>query len=283
MTTISAVVLTQGDRPAELAAAIASIQAQEADVEVVVVANGVPPDDIPGATVVELPENVGIPAGRNVGWRATTGDLVLFLDDDAALVGTSLLTAAALKFANDDRLGIVSLAIEDDDGGVLRRHVPRLIVGDPRRSSDVTTFLGGACIIRRAVLDQTGGFPDHFFYAHEETDLAWAALDARYRIHYAGDLTVRHPSTPISRHTDGLHHTARNRVFLARRRLPWILAGLYLPIRMLMSLSLVRSLSDLRALARGYRAGFTQPAGQRNPISWLTAWTMTRLGRPPVI
>jgi GT2 family glycosyltransferase len=284
MSTLSAVILTMGDRPDELGAALESVRHQVgADIEIVVVANGCALGPVEGATVVPVDQNVGIPAGRNIGWRATAGGVVIFLDDDARLADAGLAAATIHAFDRNDRLGIVSYAIRAADGTVLRRHVPRLIVGDPGRSSDVTTFLGGACAIRRQVLEHVGGFPDEFFYAHEETDLAWAALDAGYEIRYAADLTVIHPSEPIARHDRALYYTARNRVLLARRRLPLALAVPYVTVRALLSLLLVRRPRDVGALARGYADGMRHDAGLRKPMRWATAWRMTRLGRPPII
>jgi hypothetical protein len=39
----------------------------------------------------------------------------------------------------------------------------------------------------------------------------------------------------------------------------------------------------LRAWLTGFVAGWRMDPGQRIPMSWRTAWRMTRLGRPPVI
>ncbi len=63
------VVLTMGNRPAELAAGIDSLLAQrDVTLDVVVVGNGWSPSGLPaGVKTCGLPENVGIPAGRNAG------------------------------------------------------------------------------------------------------------------------------------------------------------------------------------------------------------------------
>ncbi|MFD4790783.1 hypothetical protein ACFWN1_27800 [Streptomyces sp. NPDC058459] len=60
------------DRPAEEAAAQATLLAQRGvEVRVVVVGNGCRPEVLPpGALTVCLPENVGIPGGRNAGAEA---------------------------------------------------------------------------------------------------------------------------------------------------------------------------------------------------------------------
>lgn len=70
---IDVVVLTMNDRPSEEAAAQETLLAQVGvDVRVCVVGNGCEPDVVPpGALTVRLPENVGIPGGRNAGAEAS--------------------------------------------------------------------------------------------------------------------------------------------------------------------------------------------------------------------
>lgn len=281
----SFVILTTGGRPEELRRALASIDEQGLDVaEVVVVANGARIEPPGGARVVELPENVGIAAGRNVGMRESEEDVVFLLDDDAAYGDRGVVRAALEAFARDPTLGVVSFRIVDPaTGEAQRRHIPRLRTGDAARSGPVTTFLGGACAIRREVLERVGAFPEAFFYAMEETDLAWRALDAGFRIDYRGDLPVHHPASSPTRHPEAVRRTARNRVWLARRLLPWPLAVAYVTTWTLLTLSRTRSALEARELFVGLRQGARRLPGDRQPISWATSWRMARLGRPPVV
>jgi hypothetical protein len=284
--TVGCVILTQGDRTAELGRAVKSVITQrDIDLDCLVVINAPAADvnDLSGARTYIAGRNLGIPAGRNAGAQRVFGDVVLFLDDDAQLRDDNVLCRAVERFATEPRLGILSLRIIDPDGGPgARRHVPRLYVGDPATSSEVTTFLGGACIVRRAVLEDVGGFPEDFFYAHEETSLAWRALDARWRIRYAGDLSVSHPATAPARHAHYFYLTARNRVLLARRHLPWPVALIYLGVWFTATVARAWPGGVLSAL-RGFAEGFRHPRGTRKPISWRTVARMTRLGRPPIV
>jgi GT2 family glycosyltransferase len=280
------VILTLGNRPADLGRAVKSVVTQrDIDVDCLVVVNAPTADfdDLAGARTYVTGRNIGIPGGRNAGARRVTGDVVMFLDDDAQLTDDSVLRRAVDRFVAEPGLGILSLRIIDPDGRPgARRHVPRLYVGDPAVGSEVTTFLGGACIVRRAVLDDVGGFPEDFFYAHEETSLAWRALDAGWRIMYAGDLSVYHPVTSPARHAHYHYLTARNRVLLARRHLPWPIALIYLGVWVFASF--LRAKPDgLMPTLRGFAEGFRHPLGTRKPMSWRTVLRMTRLGRPPIV
>ncbi|MDT0444499.1 glycosyltransferase family 2 protein [Streptomyces johnsoniae] len=280
-----------GDRPEELRALLDSVAAQDgAAIEVVVVGNGAElPDLPPGVRTLELPQNLGIPGGRNVGIEAfgpggSEVDVLLFLDDDGRLPDKTTAETVRSAFEADPQLGIVSFRIADpENGSTQRRHVPRLRASDPMRSSRVTTFLGGANAVRTHVFQQVGGLPDNFFYAHEETDLAWRALDAGWHIDYRADLVLHHPATAPSRHAVYHRMVARNRVWLARRNLPLPLVPVYLLDWALLTLVRRPSRAALKAWFGGFFEGWRTPCGPRRPMRWRTVWRLTRLGRPPVI
>ncbi|MFE7108698.1 glycosyltransferase family 2 protein [Streptomyces sp. NPDC057575] len=288
---LGAVVITMGNRPDELRALLDSVARQDGDrIEVVVVGNGAPVPDVPaGVRTVELPENLGIPGGRNVGIEAfgpsgADVDALLFLDDDGLLPLSDTAELCRQAFEADPGLGIISFRIADPDTGITqRRHVPRLRASDPMRSSRVTTFLGGANAVRTEVIAEVGPLPGQFFYAHEETDLAWRALDAGWMIDYRADMVLDHPTTAPSRHAVYHRMVARNRVWLARRNLPAPLVPVYLGVWLLLTLVRRPSGPALKAWLGGFREGWATPCGTRRPMRWRTVWRLTRLGRPPVI
>ncbi|GGQ24300.1 glycosyl transferase [Streptomyces virginiae] len=291
---LGAVIITMGNRPEELKALLDSVARQDGDpIEVVVVGQGVKVSevaDLPtGVRSVDLPENLGIPGGRNVGIEAfgpggRDVDVLLFLDDDGLLERTDTAELCRQAFAEDPALGIISFRIADPDTGqTQRRHVPRLRASDPMRSSRVTTFLGGANAVRTTVFEQVGALPAEFFYAHEETDLAWRALDAGWLIDYRADMVLLHPTTAPSRHAVYHRMVARNRVWLARRNLPAPLVPVYLGVWLLLTLVRKPSGPALKAWFGGFREGWATACGPRRPMRWRTVWRLTRLGRPPVI
>jgi hypothetical protein len=286
---LSCVILTMGNRPAGLDRAVASTaalsQAAAGGVDVVVVGNGADLPPLPaGVTAIRLPRNVGVAAGRNAGVDACSGDVVLFLDDDGWYPDPGLGEHVTSRFAADPGLAVLSLRVVDPDGGPgVRWHVPRLRAGDPGRSSEVTTFAGGACAIRRSAYQEAGGLPALFFYGHEETDLAWRLLELGYRLEYDAAARMCHPAVPNARHATWHRLDGRNRVLLARRNLPWPLAGVYLLDWLVLTAARERSAGALRAWLSGFAEGWRMDSGGRHPISARTAWRMTRAGRPPLI
>ncbi|MFV8189062.1 glycosyltransferase family 2 protein [Streptomyces sp. AF1B] len=292
---VAVAVVTMGNRPDEVDALLESVAKQDlAPARIVVVGNGCTLPDfaerlsLPGeVTLVELDENLGCPGGRNEALAKLREfgdtDIVVELDDDGLLVDPDVLRRVRDLFAADPKLGIVGFRIADEHGETQQRHVPRLGASDPLKGGYVTGFLGGGHGFRTAMLDEIGDWPAEFFFAHEETDLAWRAADAGWRILYAPELLLQHPKTSPARHAIYYRVNARNRVWLVRRRLPWPLIPVHLGVWTLLTLLRTRSRAGLRAWFGGFVEGLREPVGERRPMRWRTVWRLSRLGRPPVV
>lgn len=281
-TILSWVILTMGDRPAELARAVESL-GPEADV--VVVLNGASASDVqlpPGVTCVPLVENVGVPAGRNAGVDASTGDIVGFLDDDAAMLTADAGERIVAHFDGDPDLAVVAFRLVDDAERTARRHVPRAGRGDPARSGPVAYFLGGACAIRRTDFEAAGRYHAELFYGHEELDLSWRILDRGRTLRYASEIRAFHPPSDISRHTRGWYLTGRNRVVIARRNLPQPVTLFHVLAWLALGLWRAPGAACRRSYLNGWWQGWGTPV-ERRPMGWRTVVTLARLGRPPVI
>ncbi|MET8682393.1 glycosyltransferase [Streptomyces sp. NPDC004647] len=286
---VGVAILTMGNRPGELRDLLDAVAKQDTPAaRVVVVGNGSPLPSLPdGVTGVELPENLGVSGGRNAALARLREfgdvDVVVDLDDDGLLISPDVFTRLVDLYESDERLGIVSFRIADERGRTQRRHVPRLRAKNPMRRGLVTTFLGGGHGLSMAMLAEIGGWPEPFFYAHEETDLAWRALDAGWKVLYEPDLVLQHPWTSPTRHAVFHRMVARNRVWLAKRHLPALLVPIYLGVWTVMTLARARSMAGLRAWFGGFTEGLRTPCPPRRPMRWATVCRMARLGRPPVI
>ena len=285
--TVGVVLLTQGTRPEDLDRGIRSLLAQQ-DVllDVVCVGNGWQPTGLPAALqTLGLPENLGIPAGRNRGVSRVAGEFLFFLDDDASIPDPHFLRDAVAVLRSDPTIGLLQPRVVDPTGIVSpRRWIPRIRKGEATRSSNVFSVWEGAVLLPRAVFDATGGWAEPFFYAHEGIELAWRVWDLGLRAWYAGELEANHPVIAPTRHADYYRLNARNRVWLARRNLPAVLVPVYAGSWLLIQLlRWARNPDALRAWLGGFREGWTTSPGERRPLKTRTVWRMTLAGRPPIV
>jgi GT2 family glycosyltransferase len=266
-----------------LAAAVASLRAGGDDAEVVVVENGGPPGfALEGVRTVRSDENLGVPGGRDLGVQATDASVIGFLDDDAQLLSPDTAAIIAAEFDRAPALGAIGFRIVDEHRESSRRHVPRVGGGSAERGGRVATFLGGACAIRRDAYLRAGGYWSDLFYAHEELELSWRLHEIGYEVAYEPRVEVVHPSTPISRHSDGWWRTGRNRVMIARRDLPWPVAIAHVSTWLLGGLLRAPGRTCKAAYVRGWWVGWSQRV-ERRPVRWRTVVRLSRLGRPPVV
>jgi len=285
--TVGVVSLSQGTRPDDLARGLASLAAQiGVTLDTVVVGNAWEPRGLPGGVAsLHLPENLGIPTGRNRGVAEVTGDYIFFLDDDASIPSPKFLADAIAKIEADPTIGLIQPRVVDPSGVENpRRWIPRIRKGDAEHSSNVFSVWEGATLLPRAVFDATGGWADPFFYAHEGIELAWRVWDQGKRVLYAGDLIAHHPAIEPTRHEYYYRLNARNRVWLAKRNLPWVLVPVYVASWTgIQLLRWARRPAALRAWFGGWLAGWRENPGGRRGIKWVTVWRMTRAGRPPLV
>jgi GT2 family glycosyltransferase len=288
---VAVVVLTQGTRPEDLHRGISSVLAQTGvTTDVVVVGNGWDPataePPLPaGVRTLHLEENLGIPAGRNKGVPLVSGDILLFLDDDASIPSTTFLTDAIAHLERDESVGMIQPRIVDPSGKMSpRRWIPRIRKGDPGHSSAVFSVCEAVIVMPRRVFDAAGGWAAPFFYAHEGIDLAWKVWDQGLRTWYAGDLIANHPAVSPTRHSYYYRLNARNRVWLARRNLPAVLIPFY--VGSWTGIQIIRWFRQpavLRAWFGGWSEGWRSDPGERRPLRWSTVWRMALAGRPPIV
>jgi len=186
------VIPTRG-RESRLAFALESLAGQlPVDrLEVVVVRDGdaeppfaEPPDGL-AVRFLTRPGVAGPTAKRNVGWRATSAPVIAFTDDDCrAAPGwlASLLEAGAGEV-------IVQGRTEPDPDEAHLLHPLARTVGVSGPSGWFET-----CNIAypRSILERLGGFDERFGFGGEDTDLAWRAIEAGERPHFADSALVWH-------------------------------------------------------------------------------------------
>jgi len=191
----ASVVIPTRDRPDRLRGLLESLAEQDGpDFEVVVVDDG--GADATAAVLSEPPLPVrslcgpgrGPAAARNVGWRAASGELVCFTDDDcrAAPGWVAALTEAA---AGSDAVIVVGRTEPDPHDAQPQTAFTR---------SNLVTSLNRdfhTCNIAypRALLARLGGLDESYpFPAAEDTELAWHALEAGAEPRFADGALIWH-------------------------------------------------------------------------------------------
>ncbi|MDN5745222.1 MAG: glycosyltransferase [Nocardioidaceae bacterium] len=283
---VDVVVLSQGDRQNETLRALDSARVQRGvDVTLILVGNGWEPVGFPDdVRTVHLEANLGPAEGRNIGVAHGTSELIFFLDNDAWLSDDTALARAVARFRAEQRLGLVHARVADTDGVTLRRWVPRARVGDPNVGGPAFSVCEGVVALRRSAYEEVHGFPGNFFFGHEGIELAWRLRDRGWELTYDPSVLIHHPATEATRHALFWRLNARNRVWVARRNLPWPLAAVYIGTWTAITIARTwRQPANLRIWFRGLREGVRTSPGERRPMRWRTLWTLTRLGHPPVV
>lgn len=279
-----------GKRPDELQHAVDSLRAQVGvTLDIVIVGNGWDPkSQFPSQKTLFLSENIGIPGGRNAGVSEVDGSYLFFLDDDVLLHDPKTLLKMKELMTSRPEVGLIQprvIALKEGEK-TPTRWVPRLRVGDEKRSSVATSLWEGATAIERSLFDRIGGWPSPFFYAHEGVELVWRVLDEGKIPWYAADISVKHPVINPARHDYYFFLNARNRVWLAKRNLRFPFSFLY-PLTWV-AISLLRIQEKRGSWLKGLFQGiFTSSGGidekKRKKLRWRTHWLLTKFGRPPII
>ncbi|MBX3729827.1 MAG: glycosyltransferase family 2 protein [Candidatus Sumerlaeia bacterium] len=148
--------------------------------------------------VIEPGRNLGCAGGNNVGWRAATHPIIVFVNPDCAVERDTLrLLAEALEA--DPTVGAAGGKLYyphsrriQHAGGILHPNamaehpgVNQPDTGQFDADRDVDYVTGALLAMRRADLEALGGMDEDFFPAYyEETDLCWRLRMSGRRVRY---------------------------------------------------------------------------------------------------
>jgi GT2 family glycosyltransferase len=188
--------------------------------DVIVVDNGSSDDSLamlasrwPEVGVIANPDNRGFSAANNQGIAAATGDYVLLLNSDAALL-PGCLDAMLDRMARDPRAGVVGPRLVYGDGSFQRwtagrvpsvrsalafalffdRLFPRagMWLGRDVSRAFQPEWVSAACLlVRREVFDDIGSMSERFFYM-EDVDLCERAARCGWHVWYEPGVTAVH-------------------------------------------------------------------------------------------
>jgi GT2 family glycosyltransferase len=180
----------------------------------------------PTVTFLRSEDNLGVTGGRNLLARQASGDVLVFLDDDA-LPGAGLLDGVRKRFGDDPGLGLLAFRIDDPATGRPRpAEFPHRDTSLADTLFTPTYFNAGGCAIARSVFERAGGYDEHLFYSLEELELSFRLLRAGVRFGYDPDLRVVHLASASARPSGRfLRYAVRNRWWVPVRHLPWPMAA----------------------------------------------------------
>ncbi|WP_425388216.1 glycosyltransferase family 2 protein [Deinococcus frigens] len=155
----------------DLQAAVQSVQRQTVAAQEIIVVIDHNPDllekakiALAGATVMPNSQRRGLSGARNTGLQSTTGDVVVFLDDDA-VANPSWLRGLLSGYDDPAVLGVGGRIEPRWDGGQPRWFPPEFLwvvgctyAGMPDTPSPVRNVIGASMSTRRAVASEAGGF-----------------------------------------------------------------------------------------------------------------------------
>jgi GT2 family glycosyltransferase len=215
-----AVVIPSWNTIAHLPACLESLAGQGVALETMVVDNGsadgtlahLEREDVPH---VSLPRNVGFAAAVNLGVARTAAPAVLALNADTALEPGCVAALLAALDADPSLGGVQPRILQLEEGTAARRSVDaarlysagqaltrdgravELGAGEEQRAEllrrrEVFGVCGAACLLRRELFEQLGGYDETYFAFYEDVDLNVRARIAGWGFEYVPEAVVWH-------------------------------------------------------------------------------------------
>ncbi|MDD5292587.1 MAG: glycosyltransferase family 2 protein [Candidatus Omnitrophica bacterium] len=162
--------------------------------------------------VISEKKNYGVPGGRNIGFKYSHGDYIIFLDNDA-VVGKGWIEGFLEVFSEDEKIAVAQAKLLSmlernrfDHAGdfltpfgfLVERSNGAKDTGQFDKVEDIFNAKGAATMIKSAVFKELGMYDDSYFMYLEETDFCWRAWLAGYKVVFAPKSVVWHAySTPL--------------------------------------------------------------------------------------
>jgi GT2 family glycosyltransferase len=286
---------------------LGSLRDQGVEVELLVIDNGSEDGSVEylrdeGVTHLSLPRNIGFAAAVNLGAARVTAATVMVLNADTALE-PGCLGALLGALEAEASLGGVQpriLQLEEDraradPSDALLYSAGQALLADGRAVEEaagqpqgpgwltpreIFGVCGAACLLRRELFDELGGYDESYFAFYEDVDLNVRARIAGWGFAYVPEAVVWHVGN-ASWSQEFQRPAAENARLVARNRLATQVK--YVPLRALPRIAAVE-LGSLWRAARQRRLGPTV-RGKLAALGWLPRLLrerrrLRRQGRP---
>lgn len=291
------VVINTCDRGAYLADTLEGLKQQTYDNFEVILVNGPSTDNTEEVALrynvryFRAPYNISV--SRNVGVKQAAGDIIAFIDDDA--VPEPRWLADLVEAYEDPSVGAAGGHVYNHDGSgfqfcyavIDKWGYPELRSDKPYDHNEPHAHfyninIGTNASYRRQTLVEIGGFDEEIEYYHDESDVCVRIINHGYKVVQLANAYVHHKMAPSSRRDSARRVTVwdaivKNSIYFGvthsagaapmykrlirpgwtefrkfRLMLVHLLQGDYNPWQYV-----VRNLSLMRSIYRGYRRGFS--------------------------
>ena len=191
------IVIVTRNRKEKATVAIESALAQEGDLEILMIddasSDGTADhvrQQFPSVRVIRYEQQQGLVVCRTRSASCTTAPVLVSIDDDAVLVGSTVVRDI-LPLFEDPRVGAVAIPHENHtrDGRVQVWWPP---LPDPTQAYVVSSFIGTAYALRRALFLELGGFQNYLFHWGEETEYGQRIIGSGHVVRLANTGLIRH-------------------------------------------------------------------------------------------
>jgi GT2 family glycosyltransferase len=234
---------------------------------------------------ISLPRNVGFAPAVNLGVRRTAADAILVLNVDTVLEPGCLEPLRAALAADSGLGGVQPRILQLPDGSpgevtaALLYSAGQALTGDGRafelgagqpqrpellHDAEVFGVCGAACLLRRQLFEQLGGYDERYVSFYEDVDLNLRARIAGWRFALAPEAVVWHVGNAAWL-AGFASPSAENARLVARNRLATQLK--FMPARALPRIAAVEAGALLRALRQ--RRFLATLQGKLEALGWL--------------
>ena len=190
--------------------------------------------ELPGPVqFIRSDTHLGVAGGRNALMDRATGDVLVFIDDDAFFHDSQDLSRIVACLDEHPKVGIVAIKVIDHrPNGATALLVP-FTKAAWRRHPDlvdqarlVSYYVGTCHAIRKTVVERCGGYQGDLVYGEEESFYSYRAVELGIELMYLPEAVIHHhPERSVlpgatARDDRELFYHVRNRIWLAYRFLP---------------------------------------------------------------
>jgi GT2 family glycosyltransferase len=193
----------------------------------------------PKTRVLRSNSNLGFAGGNNWGMRQAKGDFIFIVNNDTE-VTPDLLHLLIEPFYNNASIGVTSPRIkfffqpeliQYAGFNPMNHYTGRTSTvgemqqdrGQYNKPGETFGAHGCAMMVKKAVIEKLGMFPEKFFLYYEEWDWSARIRRAGYKIWYAGNAAIYHKESMSVGKENPIkvfYHT-RNRILYMRRNARW--------------------------------------------------------------